>query len=174
MRATTMKPRYSVASLAALGLLCVTASAQMPPGMVMTPMEPPPELKNAIPLYEGVAPGSEGAKQKEKWSKVRDDYVARNVTNPTLTPFLPAKDKATGAAVIVAPGGGFMVLAMNIEGIQVAKYLADHGVAAFVLKYRLRPTPESDAEMQADMAKMMSGGAPAGRSSAAIGAADRA
>ena len=49
-----------------------------------------------------------------------------------------------------------MVLAMNVEGIQVAKYLADHGIAAFVLKYRLRPTPESDAEMQADMAKMMS------------------
>jgi acetyl esterase/lipase len=109
-------------------------------------------------LYDGVAPGSEGAKQKEQWSKVRDDYVARNVTNPTLTPFLPAKDKATGAAVIVAPGGGFVVLAMNIEGIQVAKYLADHGIAAFVLKYRLRPTPASDVEMQADMAKMMSGG----------------
>src|SRR5271167_1854748 len=106
MRAGTMKRRYSVASLAALGLLCFTASAQVPPGMVMTPMEPPPELKNAIALYDGVAPGSEGAKQKEKWSKVRDDYVARNVTNPTLTPFLPTKDKATGTAVIVAPGGG--------------------------------------------------------------------
>jgi acetyl esterase/lipase len=153
-----MKRRYSVALFAALGLVCVTASAQMPPGMEMTPMEPPPELKNAIPLYEGVAPGSEGAKQKEKWGKVRDDYVARNVTSPTLTPFLPAKDKVTGAAVIVVPGGGFMVLAMNIEGIQVAKYLADHGIAAFVLKYRLRPTPENDAEMQAEMAKMMSGG----------------
>src|ERR1700685_1936610 len=158
MRATTMKPRYSVASLAALGLLCVTASAQVPPGMVMTPMDPPPELKNAIPLYAGVAPGSEAATQKEKWSRVRDDYVARNVTNPTLTPFLPAKDKATGAAVIVAPGGGFMVLAMNVEGIQVAKYLADHGVAAFVLKYRVRPTPESDTKMRADMERMMSGG----------------
>jgi len=150
--------RGSVATLAALGLLSVTALAQVPPGMIMTPMEPPPELKNAIPLYAGVAPGSEGAKQKEKWAKVRDDYVARNVTNPTLTPFLPARDKATGAAVIVVPGGGFMVLAMNVEGIQVAKYLADHGIAAFVLKYRVRPTPESDAEMQADMAKMMSGG----------------
>jgi hypothetical protein len=53
-----MKQRYSFALLAALGLLCVTASAQVPPGMTMTPMETPPELKNAIPLYEGVAPGS--------------------------------------------------------------------------------------------------------------------
>jgi acetyl esterase/lipase len=126
--------------------------------MTMTPMQPPAELKSALPLYEGVAPGSEGAKQKEKWAAVRDDYVARNVTNPTLTPFLPAKGMATGAAVIVAPGGGFMVLSMKIEGIQVAQYLADHGIAAFLLKYRVRPTPESDAEMQADMAKMMSGG----------------
>jgi acetyl esterase/lipase len=153
-----MKRRYSVAPLAALGLVSVIASAQVPPGMTMTPMQPPPELKSAIPLYEGVAPGSEGATQKEKWATVRDDYVARNVTSPTLTPFLPAKDKATRAAVIVAPAGGFMVLSMKIEGIQVAQYLADHGIAAFVLKYRVRPTPESDAEMQADMAKMMSGG----------------
>jgi acetyl esterase/lipase len=115
-------------------------------------------MKDAIPLYKGVAPGSENDKQKEKWGKVRDDYVARNVTSPTLTPFLPAKGKATGAAVIVAPGGGFQVLAMKNEGIDVARYLADHGIAAFVLKYRIRPTPESDAEMQADMAKMMAGG----------------
>lgn len=159
-----MKKRYLVAQLAAFGLLGVTASAQVPPGMTMIPMEPPTELANAIPLYKGVAPGSENDKQKEKWAKVRDDYVARNVTSPTLTPFLPAKDKATGAAVIVAPGGGFMVLSMNNEGIQVAKYLADHGIAAFVLKYRLRPSPESDQEMQADMVRMMAprppGGAP--------------
>ena len=160
-----MKRRYLVAPVAALGLLCATTWAQTPPGMTMTPMEPPPELKNAIPLYAGVAPGSEGAKQKEKWGKVRDDYVARNVTSPTLTPFLPAKGKATGAAVIVVPGGGFMVLAMNNEGIQVAQYLADHGIAAFVLKYRVRPTPDNDAQMQADMAKMMAGasGPPANR-----------
>ena len=153
-----MKRRHSVAPLVAFGFICVTASAQVPPDMTMTPMQPPPEFKDAIPLYEGVAPGSEGAKQKEQWSKVREDYVARNVTAPTLTPFLPAKGKATGAAVIVVPGGGFVVLSMNNEGIQVARYLADHGVAAFVLKYRVRPTPESDAQMQADMAKMMSGG----------------
>jgi acetyl esterase/lipase len=126
--------------------------------MKMTPMESPPELKGAIPLYKGVAPGSENDKQKEKWAKVGSDYLARNVTSPALTPFLPAKDKANGAAVIVVPGGGFQVLAMKNEGIDVARYLNDHGIAAFVLKYRLRPTPESDAEMQADMNKMMGGG----------------
>jgi acetyl esterase/lipase len=160
-----MKLSFPYAAL--LGLVCATASAQVPPGMQMTPMDPPAELANAIPLYKGVAPGSENDKQKEKWAKVTDDYVARNVTSPTLTPFLPAKGKATGAAVIVAPGGGFQVLAMKNEGIDVARYLADHGIAAFVLKYRIRPTPESDQEMQADMAKMMgprpAGGPPADR-----------
>ena len=121
-----------------LALTCATVMAQMPPGMTMTPMEPPAELKGAIPLYKGVAPGSENDKQKEKWAKVRDDYVARNVTSPTLTPFLPTKERATGAAVIVAPGGGFMVLSMKNEGIDVARYLSDRGIAAFVLKYRIR------------------------------------
>lgn len=162
-----MKPDY--APLIVTLLLCViaTASAQVPSGMIMTPMDPPADLEDAIPLYPGVAPGSENDKQQEKWSKVRDDYVARNVTSPTLTPFLPPKDQATGAAVIVAPGGGFVVLAMKNEGIDVAKYLVDRGIAAFVLKYRLRPSPESDVEMQAEMTRMMGrrpgGGPPADR-----------
>jgi acetyl esterase/lipase len=153
-----MNAKCIPSAILGLALTCATAMAQTPPAMTMTPMEPPTELKGAIPLYKGVAPGSENDKQKEKWAKVRDDYVARNVTSPTLTPFLPAKDKATGAAVIVAPGGGFQVLAMKNEGIDVARYLSEHGIAAFVLKYRIRATPESDQEMQADMNKMMRGG----------------
>jgi acetyl esterase/lipase len=156
----TMNAQKLVAGVLGLALGCVTASAQVPPGLTMTPMQPPTELKDAIPLYKGIAPGSENDKRTEKWDKVRDDYVARNVTSPTLTAFLPPKDKATGAAVIVAPGGGFMVLAMKIEGIDVARFLADRGIAAFVLKYRLRPTPESDKDMQADMAKTMGAARP--------------
>jgi len=155
-----MNAKYIRTAALGLALACATATAQMPPSPTMTPMEPPAELKGAIPLYKGLAPGSENDKQKEKWAKVGDDYVARNVTSPTLTAFLPAKDKATGAAVIVAPGGGFQVLAMKNEGIDVARYLSDHGVAAFVLKYRIRATPESDQEMQAEMSKMMRGGRP--------------
>jgi len=66
---------------------------------------------------------------------------ARNVTVATLTPFLPDASKATGAAVIVAPGGGFRTLSMENEGSNVARALAERGVAAFVLKYRLNQTP---------------------------------
>jgi acetyl esterase/lipase len=110
-----------------------------PPGMpnpvaVATPAQP-----NAIPLYPNMkAP----AKPVERWMKIGDDMVARNVTVPTLTPFLPDPAKATGAAVVVAPGGAFMLLSMGKEGEATARWLADHGIAAFLLKYRLIETPD--------------------------------
>jgi acetyl esterase/lipase len=66
---------------------------------------------------------------------------ARNVIEATLTPFLPPEGKGSGAAVIVAPGGGFRTLSMENEGWDVARALAERGVAAFVLKYRLNQTP---------------------------------
>ena len=75
----------------------------------------------AIRLWEGDAPGALG--------KADHDV-------PTLTPFLPAEGKGTGTAVVICPGGGYGGLAAH-EGDGYAKYLAEHGVAAFVLKYRL-------------------------------------
>ena len=82
-----------------------------------------------------------GATAPETWHVQYGSKFARNVTVATLTPFLPEASKATGAAVIVAPGGGFRVLSMENEGWNVARALADKGVAAFVLKYRLNQTP---------------------------------
>ena len=100
-----------------------------------------------IPLYEGSAPGSESW----DWEEFRLDnpadgqtYVA-NVSTPTLLPFLPEPGKATGAAMIVCPGGGHQILSYSAEGTNVAQWLAERGVAAFVLKYRLihfAKTPE--------------------------------
>src|SRR5690606_21212330 len=69
-------------------------------------------------------------------------------------PFLPDPAKATGAAVIVAPGGGFMTLSMENEGWNVARALADRGIAAFVLKYRLKQTPPELGEFERAMAAM--------------------
>lgn len=80
--------------------------------------------------------------------------IVRNVTRPTITPFLPEPSKATGAAVIVAPGGAFKMLSMDSEGWDVAKWLAQHGVAAFVLKYRLNETPQDEAAFLQEMAKL--------------------
>lgn len=95
----------------------------------------PPE----VPLWANGAPGSEARKgEKEvKNEKSNGEYTVTNVHNPSLTVFLPPKGKATGAAVVLAPGGGHRELWMMHEGINEAKWLSDRGVAAFVLKYRL-------------------------------------
>jgi acetyl esterase/lipase len=105
----------------------------------MTPIAIPAQ-PSAIPLKTGPLPG---ATVKESWHSQYGSSFARNVTDATLTPFLPDPAKATGAAVIVAPGGGFRTLSMQNEGWDVARALAERGIAAFVLKYRLNQTPAS-------------------------------
>ena len=60
-----------------------------------------------------------------------------NVHNPSITPFLPKADVATGTAIIIAPGGGHRVLCLGHEGDSLAEWFADHGIAAYVLRYRL-------------------------------------
>ena len=66
--------------------------------------------------------------------------VIRNVSVPSLTPYWPAPENATGAAIIVAPGGGYSALAIHHEGYDVAQWLARQGIAALVLKYRVNAT----------------------------------
>ena len=107
-----------------------------------------PDEPNAIPLNTG---GVEGQTAPETWFRQWGDPMARNISKATLTPFLPEPDKANGAAVIVAPGGGFRWLSMGNEGWEVAEALANQGIAAFVLKYRLYPTPESLEEFSGSM-----------------------
>ena len=110
----------------------------------MAPIAIPPQ-PSAIELGTGPLPN---AKASEAWHSQYGSVFARNVTVATLTPFLPDPAKATGAAVIVAPGGGFQTLSMENEGWDVARALAAKGVAAFVLKYRLNQTPEDMAAFQ--------------------------
>ncbi len=94
-----------------------------------------------IHLYKGPAPGSESWDWNEKVAETPGGRIISDVTEPVLLPF-PATDP-TGAAVVVAPGGAFHVLAIDNEGIQVAKWLNQKGVTVFVLKYRLvHPNPE--------------------------------
>jgi acetyl esterase/lipase len=88
----------------------------------------------AVPLWPAGAPGSEARKAEPE--KMAGSSVS-NIHFPTLTVYLPPKEQATGAAVIVAPGGGHANLAIQHEGWNVAQWLAEHGIAAFVLKYRL-------------------------------------
>ena len=109
------------------------------------------EMPEAIPLWTGGAPGSEG-----QTSPMRDYWesygipgamtwyaVVTNINNPSIVPFLPSPGKATGAAIVVCPGGGHRFLALEHEGYAVGKWFSEHGVAAFVLEYRLENAPGS-------------------------------
>ena len=86
------------------------------------------------PLWTNGAPGFESRRGEAEQAK---DYWVKNIHNPSITAFLPPKEKATGAAVIICPGGGHRELVFNAEGVDAAKYLNSIGVAAFALKYRL-------------------------------------
>jgi len=100
-----------------------------------------------VKLYEGKIPGSKLAPADyTEVSPTGNDGITRTakVTDPTMIVYLPAKEKATGAAVIICPGGGYGILAIDHEGFNVAKRFNEIGVAAFVLKYRL----PSDAIME--------------------------
>ena len=122
--------RLMFAALALVAALGASAQAQ---NDRMTPIDTPSQ-PNAIEIGTGPLPG---AKNPETWHSQYGSKFARNVTIATLTPFLPDAAKGSGAAVIVAPGGGFRTLSMENEGWNVARALAERGVAAFVLKYRL-------------------------------------
>ena len=101
--------------------------------------ELPKDLPPAIPLWAHGAPGSEArAGEAEKV----DGTNVSNVHNPSITPFIPTAD-ATGAAVVIAPGGGHSKLCLGHEGYALAQWLRDHGIAAFVMKYRLAREPGS-------------------------------
>jgi len=87
-----------------------------------------------IPLWEKGAPGSETRMNEPE--KI-EGFNVSNVHNPSITPYLPAKEKSTGTAVIIAPGGGHRVLCLGHEGDALAVWFAEHGISAFVLRYRL-------------------------------------
>jgi acetyl esterase/lipase len=90
-----------------------------------------------VNIWPGVAPGSENWKQKEvTYENTPVGTVVMNVVTPTVTAYLPPKGKATGTGVIIAPGGAFVALAMSVEATDLARWLQQRGIAAFVLKYR--------------------------------------
>ncbi|WP_111640471.1 alpha/beta hydrolase [Marinimicrobium alkaliphilum] len=132
------QPFPTLSGVLAAALITFSASTFAQDGK-MYPMDAPEE-PNAIPLETG---GVEGQAEPESWFRQWGDPMARNISRATLTPVLADPEKANGATVIVAPGGGFMWLSMDNEGWQVAEALAEQGINAFVLKYRLQPTAPS-------------------------------
>ena len=96
-----------------------------------------PGRAQTVNLWPGSAPGSESWTHQERTvENTPIGTVVLNVVSPTLTAFLPRPGEATGTGVIIAPGGAFVALALELEGTSVARWLQSKGIAAFVLKYR--------------------------------------
>jgi len=107
---------------------------------------PAAEKPLTIDLWPGPAPGESGPGGEERWLDQRPNEkpVKRltNVTKPSVTVFRPAKEKDTGAAVVIAPGGAYNILAWDLEGEEVATWLNSIGVTGIVLKYRVPRRPD--------------------------------
>src|SRR5918995_802395 len=107
-----------------------------------TPADSIPVWPDQMPdaaLWRDVGPELERPRSPNSNSR-----LIRNISQPTLTAYVPDPATATGAGVIVCPGGAFHFLSIDKEGTEVARWLTARGVAALVLKYRVVPTPDDD------------------------------
>ena len=144
----------AMAFLAAL--TATTVSAQELPSYI----ERPPDAAGIYAIW----PGSGAPPDSSTWTwheqsmemlgNTNPNRMVRNVVIPTVTMFKAAAGKANGTALIVAPGGAFSFLMVDYEGYEMARWVAEQGVTAFVLKYRVAHTPENDADMPAFLANL--------------------
>jgi endo-1,4-beta-xylanase len=106
----------------------------------------------SVPLWANGAPGSEGKTAAEVVTliNVEGEHTVTSINAPSITPYLVRGSKSPVAAVIIAPGGGHALLSIDHEGYDVAKFLSGHGVAAFVLKYRLAKEKGSTYTVEKD------------------------
>ncbi len=107
--------------------------------------------QDVVLLWPNGAPGSEGKTAPETVRLTPDgEHVISSVHQPSITVYLPPKETATGAAVVIAPGGSHVELWVDHEGYAVAQWLSEHGVAGFVLKYRLAHETGSSYTIEGD------------------------
>ena len=115
---------------AALAFALLGALAQAAPDAANFP----PKMQS-VPLYgEAAIPNSKSAPDEETSA---DGSWIKNVSRPVIQVYLPAKARATGTSVVIFPGGSYAGLSFDYEGTQQARFFIDHGVAAFVVKYRI-------------------------------------
>lgn len=129
-------------------LLCSPVPSLGQPVLSTSTIEAPPQ-PGAIALLSDVP-------DHEIWHEDSGLLAVRNVTRPTLTPILPV-GRSTGTAIIIAPGGAFLGLAIEKEGWEIARWFANQGVTAFVLKYRTLPTPVDQAVFVRDLGRLVRG-----------------
>lgn len=135
--------------------VCGTLAGALALAFMATPVTAaePGSKADVVSIWPGPAPGTQNWTGPETDKPLRIPgmpllHLISNVTKPTLTVVQPAPGKATGNAMIVIPGGGFQYLAITHEGDMVARWLADRGITAFILKYRVRET--SNLQLPAD------------------------
>jgi acetyl esterase/lipase len=126
--------RTAILTLSLVGCVALVAGAQQ-------------QSPERISLWPSGAPGSAARKSEPEQAK---DYWVKNVHDPSVEVYLPPPDKATGAAVVVVPGGGHRLLVYNAEGREPAEFLANLGIAAFALKYRLAREEGSTYTIEGD------------------------
>lgn len=119
----------------------------------------PPE-RIAAPTLNSIPLAGAGADAGELWERQDGHLSVRNVTQAALYPVLPPPGKANGTAVVIAPGGAFISLAMDTEGLLVARELAARGITCFVLKYRLDASPAGIKDFVPFLVKRLSNAKP--------------
>lgn len=148
-------PLILLAGISVLGAI----QAQQLPAYI----EKPADAAGIYAIYpgSGIPAGSENATWHEQSMQVpgsaTPSRMVRNVVIPTVTMFKPAKGSGNGTAMIIAPGGAFTFLMVDYEGYDMARWLAKQGVTAFVLKYRVRHSPDSEQEYVPFVQKLMNG-----------------
>ena len=133
---------------AILALLCVPMMAHAD--------GPPPQMRvDALPSAdrESIAL-SDASPANEQWEGMWGQVMVRNTVAPALYPVRPRAGKGNGQAVLIVPGGGYQFVSIDSEGFRVADRLAAEGYTAFVLKYRVMPTPVAVPEYIAAMSKL--------------------
>ncbi|MDT7837927.1 alpha/beta hydrolase [Aquabacterium sp. OR-4] len=157
------KLRCSVITAVACAALGQAGSAQAAEG------GPPRHVFRTVPatpmaLPAALAFGGPASGPAFQWTGLGQERILRNVQRPQLFAVRPATGKANGRAVLVVPGGGYRFVAIENEGLPIARRLADQGFTAFVLVYRVKPTPVVDAdfaaEVNAEIAQRFAPGAP--------------
>ncbi len=131
------------AAFFAASLLALPAAAQAPAGFdgFMAAFKAHPPQPVAPPAIKAIPLSTLGSPDTTQWEALEGWRTARNVTQPALYPVTPPAGKANGTAVIIAPGGAFLTLAFDTEGMEIAKSLSARGITCFVLTYRVDATP---------------------------------